>query len=312
MDNLIVSFQVVFPLFVLMALGYFLRCTELLDDHTLNKMNTLVFKLFLPAVLLINLYNTNIEEILKPKLLIFEALGIICCCIITYILVVKFVKNKGRHGAMVQAIFRSNFVLFGLPITQSMFGKENTGVASVLMAIAVPLFNILSVVVLESFRGGKFDFRKILIGIMKNPMIIGSIIGLSLLFLNINLPQIILTPLKDIGTIATPLALIVLGGTFKISAVKQNLTPVIVSVTSRLIIIPSIFVIIAVSMGYRGVELVAIYAVFGSPSAVASFAMAKQMDADYELAGQTIVFTTLFSVITVFLWIFSLREFGLI
>ncbi|MGL5314774.1 MAG: AEC family transporter [Peptostreptococcaceae bacterium] len=312
MENLILSFNVVLPIFLILSLGYIIKKLKMFDETTVKTMNTVNFKVFLPTLLFYNVYQTDLGTVLNPKLLSFAAISIIIIFGVLCVLIPLVEKDNSRRGVLVQAVFRSNFVIFGIPVTQALFGQDATGVASMLIAVVVPLFNFLSVISLELYRGGKFDIKKIIKGILSNPLIIASVIGLVFVYIGITLPTPIEKTISDISKMATPLAFILLGGSFKFSAFTGYIKQLLIGVLGRLVIVPAIILPIAVYLGFRNVELTCLLAVFASPTAVASYTMAQQMDGDSELAGQIVVFTSGLSVITVFLWIFILKQLTLI
>ena len=212
---------------------------------------------------------------------------------------------------MVQGIFRSNYILFGVPIVSGVFGQEGLGVVSIICAFVIPLYNMLSVAALETFSHGKMNVKKILKGIITNPLIIASLLGIVFLVFQIPLPQAVEETIVDMGQVATPLGLVSLGGFFKFSDTKRFLRQLVIIVV-RLLICPAIFLPIFIAMGFRDVELMALATMMGAPIAVSSFIMAQQQGADADLAGQSVAFTTLFSVFTMFLIIFGLKQMGLI
>lgn len=312
MENLILSLNVVLPLFITMSLGYFLKYLNMFDNNTLDTMNNITFKSFLPMLLFYNIYKTDLQGVFNLKLMIFSATCVIALYLILYLIVPLIEKDNKKRGALLQGLFRSNFVIFGIPITESLFGSEKVGVAALLIAVIVPLFNILSVIALETFRGGKPDFRKISIGIIKNPLIIASCLGILTLLLKIKIPTAIEKTISDVSKIATPLSLILLGASFKFDNIKKYLKQTTIAVVGKTILTPCIILPICIMFGYRGVELTTLMIIFAAPTAISSFTMAQQMDSDSELAGQIVVFTSAFCVVTVFMWIFILKQSHLI
>ena len=312
MENLILSLNVVLPLFITMSLGYFLKYLNMFDNNTLDTMNNITFKSFLPMLLFYNIYKTNLQGVFNLKLMIFSATCVIALYLILYLIVPLIEKDNKKRGALLQGLFRSNFVIFGIPITESLFGSEKVGVAALLIAVIVPLFNILSVLALETFRGGKPDFRKISIGIIKNPLIIASCLGILTLLLKIKIPTAIEKTISDVSKIATPLSLILLGASFKFDNIKKYLKQTTIAVVGKTILTPCIILPICIMFGYRGVELSTLMIIFAAPTAISSFTMAQQMDSDSDLAGQIVVFTSAFCVVTVFMWIFVLKQSHLI
>ncbi|MBW6410459.1 AEC family transporter [Clostridium weizhouense] len=312
MQNIILALNVVLPLFITITLGYFIRKINLFDDHTLKIMNKVTFKVFLPLLLFFNVYKTNLKGVFNLKLVIFAPSIILVSCISMCFIIPIIEKENRKRGVLVQAIFRSNFVLFGLPVTLSLFGDENAGVPSLLIAIIVPMFNFLAVIVLEIFRGGKINLKETIKGIITNPLIVSSLLGIVFMLNGIRLPNVIEKTISDLSKVATPLALVVLGGSFKVNKIKGYTKQLIIGILGRLVVIPSIFVPIAIILGFRKIELATIMIMLAAPTAVSSFTMAEQMDGDSELAGQLVVFTSAFAVISIFLWVFFIKKLGYI
>jgi len=312
MENLILSLNVVLPLFFTMALGYVLKRLKMFDDNTLKVMNNITFKTFLPLLLFYNIYKTDLNGAINLKLIFFALTSVTLTFVILCIFIPLIEKNNQKRGVLIQGIFRSNFVIFGLPVACSLFGDDKVGVVAILIATVVPLFNMLAVIALEIFRCGKLDIKNTLKGIITNPLIIASVIGLCFLALEIKLPTAIEKSVSDISRIATPLSLILLGGSFAFTDVKTHLRQTVIGVTGRLIIIPGILMPISIWLGFRDVELLGLMLIFASPTAISSFTMAQKMDADSDLAAQIVVFTSAFCILTVFLWIFLLKQFSLI
>ena len=311
MENLILSVNVVLPLFLLMAAGYITKQLKLYDKQAHTVMNRLVFRLFLPMLLFKNIYQTNLNTEFNGKVFIFAVVSVLLMFGLLFAVIPLIEKDNRRRGVLIQGIGRSNFVIFGMPMAETLCGG-NMATTSLLVAIVVPMFNVLSVIALEVFRGGKIDVKKILLGIVKNPLIIASLLGFIFLLAGIRLPAPIEKAVVDLAGIATPFALFLLGGALEFSRVGGNLRPLLIGVTGRLIVMPAIFITAAVLLGFRDVELVSMMVLFMAPSAVSSYTMAQQMGGDGELAGQQVVFTTAFSIFTIFLIVLLVKNLGLI
>lgn len=312
MENLILSFKVVAPLLILMLLGAFMSGIHIFDDATVKKMNTAVFKVFLPLLIFNNIYNSSIDDIKDIRAALYAAFALAAAFIISAVLICFIEKKPERRGVMVQGICRSNFVIFGVPLCVSLCGEQILGKISVAVTIVIPVINILSVVVLELFRGGKPSLKKTLKGIITNPLIIASVLGLITLVFGIKLPGIIADAAGDIAGIAPPLALILLGASIDLKKVRGNLRALIITVFGKLIALPFIGIFIAVLLGMRGGDLALLIAALASPTAVSSYPMALSMGGDGDLAAQIVAFGTVLCIITVFLWVFMLKQFGLI
>lgn len=310
MENLIISFNVVLPLFICIMLGYFLRRIKMFDGTALKQMNKLCFKVFLPIYLFNSVYSTNLTEAFNVKLILFAVSGLLLVFFASMIIIPRIEKDNAKRGVMVQGIFRSNFALFGLPLATSLCGEDGIGPTSLLLGIVVPIVNVLAVVTLETFRGGKPDVKKILKGIATNPLILACLLGAVFNMLKINIPGAVQKSLTDLGRVATPLSLVVLGGEFVFGKVQGYIKQLSITVAGKLIISPLIMVTIGALLGFRDNLLVPILIMFGAPTAVSSFTMAEQMGGDGELAAEVVVFTSGLSILTMFLWIFVLKQVG--
>lgn len=312
MDNLIVSLNVVLPLFLMMALGYFLARIRLFDKKTLKAMNNLIFKVFLPILLFMNIYNTDIGTSFHPKLIVFSVISLLVIYVVVFLVIVLIEKDNTKRGVLIQGIFRSNFIIFGIPITAALLGDTNVGGTAMMIAVVIPIYNALSVVALSVFNGSKINIRKILKDIITNPLIIASVVSVVVLMSGLKLPEVLEKTASDLGKIATPLALVVLGGSFEFHALKGYGKQLTIGLLGKLVITPLIFIPIAAALGFRGGEMVALMAMFCAPTAVSSFTMAQQMGGDDTLAGALVVFGSLFSVVTIFVWTFALIQLGFI
>ncbi|MGM9536257.1 MAG: AEC family transporter [Intestinibacter sp.] len=312
MENLILSFNVVAPLFFMMVLGYFLKYIKMYDQHTLDIMNKVVFKVFLPVLLFYNVYTTDLGEALDLKLILYAASGVIILFLLLLLIVPRLEKENPKRGVLIQGVFRSNFVIFGIPVATSIYGEGNVGTTAMLIATIVPLFNVLAVISLEIFRDSQINVKKIAKGVITNPLIVAAVIGIIFLLIGIQLPTSVLSTVKDISKMATPLGLILLGASFSFSDVKKYLNETIIIVIVKLILVPAIMVPLSVFLGFRGIALLTLTIIYGAPTGVSTFQMAKQMDGDSDLAAQLIVFTSFFCIITMFVWIYILKSMALI
>jgi predicted permease len=312
MHYLITSFLVVFPIFLKLALGFSIRQLGILHDTTFKQMNNVTFRIFLPVLLFMNIYRADLETAVSVKLIVFALSALSVLFVLTMLIVPRIEPINSKRGVIIQAICRSNFIIFGLPVATTLYGAESAGIASILVGIVVPFINALSVITLEYFRGVRPNFVQIFKRVIINPIIMGALCALLLVFTGIKLPQVFENFFAELATIATPLALIVLGGSVTFSSVKTNKSQLIATTVTRLLVVPIVGLTVAILLGFRDAELVILMAMFSSPAAVSSYTMALQMEGDGDLAGQLVVFTTVFSIITMFSWIFLLMKLNFI
>lgn len=314
MESLKLSFNAIAPIFILMLLGYFLKKIKVADKKTFDAINKLVFRVFLPVLLFRNIYETDIKDVFDIKLICFSVAGILVIFVMGYFAAMLFTKDNAKRSVMLQGFFRSNFALLGLPLVEYICGEGSGGLASLLLSIVIPLFNILAVIGFERFgvEKGKFNIFQIIKGIIKNPLIIACFAGIVFLLLGIKLPSVLEKSVKDISNVATPLAIIVLGAEFEYTTVKESLKELIITVGARLVIVPLIMLTAAVLYGFSGEALVCVLITFASPIAVSSYSMAQQMGGDEHLAAHLVIMSSAFCLITLFGWIFVLSYLNLL
>lgn len=315
MDSFLLSFNLVFPMFLLLATGKLARKTNLLTSESTDRLNALVFKIFLPGSIFKNVYNSSVSDVFDKKLIAFGIISVTLCFLLL-ILLTSGCKNRKSRGVLIQGIYRSNFLIFGLPVAESFYPDGSlSGKASVLIAIIVPLFNGLAVIALEMFKENKQSGMKTFLNILKNPLIIGSVLGFVALFLKeagFLLPDAVYKTVSDLSAAATPLALIALGASLDFSKIKGESKYLIWGLLGKLVLSPAVFIGAAVLLGFRDRELAIILSMFASPASVSSYTMAQQMGADDDLAAELVVIGTAVSLITVFLWVSLIASSGLI
>ena len=235
-----------------------------------------------------------------------------CVFLLWDILQFWFCQRKMPKEVLCFRDFSANYAILGVPLVNYICGGTSA-LAAVMVAVVIPVFNVLAVVALERFRKGnsKLNILKLLKGVVTNPLIIGSVLGLLFFTSGIKLPFVIEKSVKDIASIATPLSIIILGSVFEFSDIKGYLKEIIIVVSTRLVIVPLIVLTIAVYFGFAGEALACLLVVFASPIAVSSFAMAQQMDGDEKLAVQLVAISSALCLLTLFIWIFVLSYIGL-
>ena len=310
MENLMISANAVLPMCLVMALGYGTRRLGWLRREEISTINKIAFRIFLPCLLYYNIYCSDLSGSFDPLLMAYAVGGVLLTfgLALGYTLLTE--KLPERRGVLIQGMFRSNYVIMGIPVATALLGADQLGTVSILIAVIVPLFNMLAVVVLEVFRGQKPTPLHILGQIAKNPLVIGSVLGILTLVAGIRLPHILEQTIQSVSAIASPLQLFLLGAFFQFSGLKTYRRELVTVSIAKLIVSPGLFLGLGALLGFRGVAFVSLIGIFASPTAVNSFTMAQQMGGDAELAGDIVVTTSAASILTMFLWIFLFKSLG--
>lgn len=311
MENLMISANAVLPMCLVMALGYGTRRLGWLRREEISTINKIAFRIFLPCLLYYNIYCSDLSGSFDPLLMAYAVGGVLLTfgLALGYTLLTE--KLPERRGVLIQGMFRSNYVIMGIPVATALLGADQLGTVSILIAVIVPLFNMLAVVVLEVFRGQKPKPLHILGQIAKNPLVIDSVLGILTLVAGIRLPHILEQTIQSVSAIASPLQLFLLGAFFQFSGLKTYRRELVTVSIAKLIVSPGLFLGLGALLGFRGVAFVSLIGIFASPTAVNSFTMAQQMGGDAELAGDIVVTTSAASILTMFLWIFLFKSLGM-
>lgn len=311
MSNLLLTVNTVLPVFLVMVTGFICRGLKLVKPDAVKAMNRLVFQVFLPVSLAKSLMTVDPETAINYSVMLYCAAGILATFIVSMLLVPRFVADNRRRGALVQGIYRSNYAILGIPLIESLFPGGDNGVSAMIALITVPMFNMLAVITLETFRGGRFNLPRILLGIIKNPLILGCAVGFVIGKLPLTVPEFLMSTITKLGSVASPLALFSLGATIDLKKIGGNAKALLAGVSARLVIVPGVLLFFAYLLGYRGPEFAALMIAFGSPCAVSGYTMAAQMDSDAELAAQMVMLTTVLSVFTIFLMVLLFQNVGI-
>ncbi|MBU3145289.1 AEC family transporter [Clostridium sp. CF012] len=316
MQNFIFSLNVVLPLIIMMCVGWVLKYFKVCDENFFKTANKLTFKLFLPLMLFNNIYSSDIQSSFNLRLIVFVVSSILITVILLTLIIPRIEKKNNNRGVLIQALFRSNYILFGVPICMNLFGQADLGITSMLAVFVVPLYNFLSVAVLAIYANKENNegrsIKKTLMDVVKNPLIISCVIGIAMAATGIKLPNVLEKTVLDISKIATPFALIILGGDFVVGDALKNIKYIIWVSTFKLIVIPGIIIISAVLIGFRQFELGVLLSIFASPIAISSYVMAQNVKSNDELAGQLVATSTILSSFTIFLFVLILKNYNLI
>lgn len=312
MESLYVAVNAVLPFLIYISFGYGIRRSGLVDEAFMNQLNKLIFRAFFPILMFNNIYKVESGFTLDARFVVLGVAGVLLLQALLVCVVPRLVKGNPQRGVIIQAIYRSNFVLFAIPLTTSLFGAEGATLASMMVAIIIPVYNVTAVLILELFHGGKSSIKTLLKNVCTNPLILGALVGLIFFLLKIRLPESINSTITQFSNLTTPLALFVLGGTLHFSAIGCNLKYLIPSIFVKLIILPAIITAVATLMGFGNLERFVLFTMYATPVATASYSMAQNMGGDGELAGQFVVISTAVSVVTIFLWVFFFTSVGFI
>ena len=313
MSYLIYSINATLPIFLLIILGKVLKTTKIISDEFTKTADRYVFRIALPALLFSDLTENNVGSAFDGKYVLFCFSVTIFSIAVLWGLTEKFMKNEEQKGAFIQGSYRSSAAILGLAFINNMY--DSVGMAPLMIIGCVPLYNIFAVIILtlKGDNGGKKpNMKETFINVMKNPILLSILIALPFALLNLHFPSFVNKAIGSVANTATPLALISIGASFEGKKALKKMKPTLLASFIKLILLASLFLPLAVFFGYRNQELMALLVMLGSPTTVSSYIMAKNTGNDGILTSSIIVLTTLLSSLTLTLWIFVLKSFGVL
>lgn len=315
MDSFLFSLNATVPVFAVMIIGHILMRTGMIDEHFASVANKFVFKCCLPCLVFLDLADTDIRHNFDFTYVMFCFAATLFSILSIWILAKMFLRDKKSVGAFVQGAYRSSAAILGVAFIQNIYGSS--GMASLMIIGSVPLYNIFAVIVLTFESGSqetsnKRQIRTACVNIVKNPIIVGIVLGLLASLINLPLPNILHKTINNLAVIASPLALISIGASFEIKETLAKIRPTLVATFFKLVGWAAIFLPLAVLCGFRDQKLIAILIMLASPCTPTAYIMAKNMKGDDVLASGIVVMTTLLSSVTLTFWIFLLRLLDLI
>lgn len=313
LDSLIFSLNSTLPVFLVIVVGKLLNKLGLFSESFASMTDKFVFKAALPVLLFKDISGMDYRKDFDVKFVLFCAVVSLVMFLAVWGFSALFLKDKSMVGAFSQGSARGSAAILGIALATNIYGSS--GYAPLMVLAAVPVFNVMSVIILEFSRNGKngrVDVLKILKGIITNPIILGILAGLPFSVLNITLPDFVSGTVDSIAKTATPMALLSVGAAFSLKEAKKKLTPALAASFIKLFALPLVFLPFAVALGFRDSALVSIFIMLGSPTTVTSYVMAKNMDNDGVLASNIVMIATLVSAVSVTFWVFILKTLGMI
>ena len=310
LDNFLFSLNVVVPVFVVMFLGYALKKRDIITSGFLASGNKIVYFIGLPALLFRGVYSVEIGAFMDGRFVAFTLIGSVAAFFIIWGVSAIFLKEKGVLAAFAQGAYRGSFALLGTPLIINLAGEAGMARAALVVVFVVPFFNVFSIMALAPCTGEKVGFFRVILAVIKNPSNIMIALGIVLAVFELPLPIMVAGAINTTANLATPLALLCLGGGMVFHGFDAKFKYAMIGSVIKVVFMPLIFIILAVAFGFRDYDLAVIVMLFGVPSAVVGYAMAAQMGGDTYVAGTIVVISTIMSAATLTVFIYVLRVLG--
>ncbi|RCW61828.1 AEC family transporter [Halanaerobium sp. ST460_2HS_T2] len=314
LDNFVFSLSVALPIFLIMLSGFILKKRNIIRQDFINAANFIVFYIALPLKLFNSVSQSAVVENFNFKFVSFAIVGTAISVVIIYFYSKLFVKEDTKVGAFIHGTFRGNFVYVGFSLIENVTGAIGP-LASLVVAFVVPIYNILAVLVLvltNPDNKAKNQFRNSLKNIISNPFIIAIVLGVLASLMKFKFPPLLQNTANYFDVLATPLALLTIGATFKVDKLFVDIKSAVAATIFKLLINPAIAVLAAFTLGFGNSEIFLIYILFGVPTSISSAIITAAMGGDENLAASIVMMTTLGSVFSLTFFVFIFRAIGIV
>ncbi|PLX71557.1 MAG: transporter [Azoarcus sp.] len=291
------SFSVTGPIFIILALGIWLRRTGMLNDGFIEGGSRIVFSIGLPAVLFLSIAKTEFGEATNLGLIAFGLIGTFLVFLLLEWVTARWVEPAEDRGVVVQGGFRSNMGIIGLAYCVNAYGDAGLVAAALYLGLVTILFNVLAVVTLSRSLHRRQGTGRMVKGIVTNPLIIGIVLALPVSWLQIPLPKVAVQSAQYFADLTLPLALLCTGATLNFRSLRLEMSNTLLAASSKLVLVPLLFALGGIVVGFRGVDLGVLLLMSSAPTAAASYVMVRAMGGNAVLAANIIALTTLGSIL---------------
>jgi len=298
------------PIFVVIAIGYFIRRKKIIKEQSTIVLNKLAYNLGLPSLIFISLTKHKLSDIFNLKLVevVYSAIFLF---IIMISLFYYFIKTDAKtKGAMIVSSFRCNMAFMGFPVLLSAYGTLAVAKASLVVAFMMP-FNITATILIFKFfsrREKKTHTGKLFLNLLRDPLILAAVLGIVVSYFNLNMSSVVINVFDILSGMAVALALLSIGASFKFFHIRKNIKLLSVVSFVKLILLPAVglfFSIFVFKLG--GFDRNIICILLSMPLAVVTFIMGKEHNSDHDFISSALILTTIISAITISGWLLALK-----
>lgn len=315
MADFLFALDAMLPTVCILLCGCGLRRCGILTEAFLRQGDRLCFLVLFPLLVFWNLYDGRayLEQGGQVGMAIGFAYGVIALSLLVGTVVLpRFVRDRRRLPVIAQAFYRGNFMLYGLPFSELLGGQASLVVATTMSAATLPVLNMAAIFQFATFTGGGGQpWRRVAVRTLQNPIIWGVLLGILFQRMDWVLPAAMETAVSDLAGIATPLAFLFLGGQFHGLPELRTARTLLPLLAVKLLLLPLLGLSVCIFALHMGrTELIPAFIFLAAPTAITTYQLAVQYEADARLAADVTVYSLLFSVCSLFLWIYLLRVGG--
>ncbi len=301
MNLFIDTILIVLPVFLVVAFGFLLRFTTLVDKDFLKQLNNLVYFVALPALLFHKIATADFSATFNPALIIGMMLAVTAVFASSYFYAYLRGYSPGTKGAFCQGSFRGNLTYIGLAIIFNAYGEQGLAIGGVVLGFLIPFVTFLSILAMllpqkQSRQRLGVDFWAA--QLLYNPLVMASLAGITWSLLSIGIPEVFDRSFSIITGMSLPLALIAIGASFSFKNLRGEVAKAVLASLVKLVWLPLVTAVFLMLLGVSGIELATGVMLSAAPTATLSYIIAQQFESDADLSSSIVIMTTLFSVVT--------------
>lgn len=295
-------------LFVLLFIGYIAKKKDILDDHTAGKMTSFVVNIAIPCLIISTMIKSSsatgasVSSILMISILYYASMFILAVTIPRLLNV-----EEGSKGVYSFMLMFSNIGFMGIPVVNAIWGSDGVFTAIIFNLLYNTLVFTIGVRFISGDKGGKLN-----IGSFINLPIMSNFVGLFIYFTSIQIPDVVTLSLNTVGSMTTPLALVIIG----VSLAKVNFMNILTNKMLffysgfKQLLIPLMVYLILSLFNFTGVMIGTIVVLTGMPIGATTVILAKEHGSDEKLAAEGVFISTLLSIFTIPFVAYGLSQIG--
>lgn len=283
------------PLFALILGGHFARRLGFPNEGFWPGAERINYYILFPALLFRSLVAAPLDNPALSRLALCAALVLGVSWIVLLVLRRAFRWPPDRFGALVQGTLRFNTYI-GLAIVASAFGPDGLTLAALLLAVIVPIVNVLSILAFTSDRS--VGARELAFTLLRNPLIVACVMGVLANLAGIRLAGGTDGLLSLLAATSLPLGLLCVGAALRFEELRGETTPMLLNSIGRLVVVPCLAYALAEMSGLPKVEAAVLVLFFSLPTAPTAYVLARQLGGDAHLMAGIVTLQTLLSALT--------------
>ncbi|MEH6563551.1 MAG: AEC family transporter, partial [Marinobacter sp.] len=249
------TLETTLPVFAMVFIGLGLRKIDWIDERFVHTASSLVFKATLPTLVFFSIIKADLSTSLNPRLLAFYLLATLASFALAWLWARWRVAREDR-SVYVQGAFRGNCGIVGLALAANLYGDFGLSAGSILLGLVIISYNALSVIVLAAYQPGRSaQWRRILQDILRNPLILSVFAAIPVAWLNLQLPEWVMTSGDYFASLTLPLALLCIGATVSLNALRSDSSTAVSSSLLKMVMLPALCTGAAWVVGFSGAEL---------------------------------------------------------